>query len=96
MPGQHIHPGYATDGQVYLYHSRIIDDTFYGWIHLALYLQAIKDWHLIVFVAVLAAVDIVILTVATAIPTARLKAKLEPNEENKFDETGVRMFAENN
>ena len=54
--------------------------------------QTIKDWHLILFVTFLVAVDVTILVVAAAIPTARLEAKLVTNEENTHDERGVIAF----
>ena len=45
-------------------------------------MQIIKDWHLAMYVAVLAAIDIILLTVVTAIPEARSVGKLVVDQEH--------------
>ena len=60
-------------------YMRIIYDTL-------AYMQTIKDWHLGLFVLFLVGIDVTILIITAAIPSARLRATLIPNQENIEDE----------
>lgn len=53
------------------------------------YMQTIKDWHLVLFVVFLVGIDVIILTITAAIPSARLRATLVPNQENIEDEVVI-------
>lgn len=46
------------------------------------HMQILKDWHLAMYVAVLAIIDIVLLTIVTAIPEARSVGKLVVDQEH--------------
>ena len=45
-------------------------------------MQILKDWHLAMYVAVLAIIDIILLTIVTAIPEARSVGKLVVDQEH--------------
>lgn len=57
--------------------------------------QILKDWHLATYVAVLAAIDIILLTIVTAIPEARSIGKLVVDQEHPpfRDATGVTVLS---
>lgn len=45
-------------------------------------LQVLKDWHLAIYVAILVAIDVVLLSVVTAIPEAQSIGKLVIDHEH--------------
>ena len=56
---------------------------------LILITQVIRDWHLVILIVVIVAVDFVLLGVLAAYEGGRIEATLVVNKENPSDETGV-------
>ena len=50
--------------------------------HVQNFFQVLKDWHLAIYVAVLVAIDVVLLSVVTAIPEAQSIGKLVTDQEH--------------
>lgn len=57
-------------------------------------MQPLKDWHLFLFVAAFVLVDVVILVVATILPTLRLKAVHVPDSEHEADDINVGLLTD--